>query len=296
MTFNDATPTGFGAVLADKVLVMALTVSIGLHLTVLAIRFVDPTAFRVQSSDPTLEIILVNAKSETKPGRAEALAQTNLDGGGTHEHGRRTSPLPNSFEVKDGDALDTARRAVQQLEEEQRKLLASLQDSLKMQAMPAKETKPEAPQSGSETEETSRKLARAQAEIAQQISDYQKRPRKHHYMPSASEYRYARYVEDWRTRVEKIGNEHYPDDARGRVYGALRMTVAVRRDGSLVEAIIDQSSGSPVLDRAARRIVNMAAPFPPFPPEIARDTDILEITRTWIFTNDQLATRSTNLP
>ncbi|HVF16668.1 MAG TPA: TonB family protein, partial [Steroidobacteraceae bacterium] len=101
-----------------------------------------------------------------------------------------------------------------------------------------------------------------------------------------------RYVEDWRARVEKIGNENYPNDARGRFYGALRMTVAIRKDGSVADAMIDQSSGSQILDRAARRIVQMAGPYPPFPPEIARDTDILEITRTWIFTNDQLATRS----
>jgi protein TonB len=40
----------------------------------------------------------------------------------------------------------------------------------------------------------------------------------------------------------------------------------------------------------------MAAPYPPFPPEIARDTDVLEITRTWIFTNDQLSTRSSGTP
>jgi periplasmic protein TonB len=67
----------------------------------------------------------------------------------------------------------------------------------------------------------------------------------------------------------------------------------VRKDGSVAEAAIDKSSGSLVLDRAARRIVNMAGPFPPFPPEVARDTDVLEITRTWVFTNDQLSTRST---
>jgi protein TonB len=71
------------------------------------------------------------------------------------------------------------------------------------------------------------------------------------------------------------------------------MTVAIRKDGSVAEAMVEQSSGSQVLDRAARRIVQLAAPYPPFPPDIARDTDILEITRTWIFTNDQLATRST---
>jgi protein TonB len=293
MSLPDVSSRGIGAFLADKVLVMALTVSIGLHMTVLAVRFVDPEFLRVRSTDPPLEIILVNARSETRPGKPEALAQANLDGGGSHEAGRRTSPLPDSQLVRDGDALDTARRLVEQLEEEQKKLLTALKDSLQMRPMPQKEAAAEAPAPGSLDEQTRQQLARAQAEIAKQISDYQKRPRKHHFMPSASEYRYARYVEDWRARVERIGNDNYPDEARGRVYGSLRMTVAVRKDGSVAEAAIDKSSGSPVLDRAARRIVNMAAPFPPFPPEIARDTDVLEITRTWVFTNDQLSTRST---
>ena len=296
MNLVDETPRGVAAFLADKALVMALTVSIGLHMTVLAVRFVDPEFLRVRSTDPPLEIILVNAKSDTRPGKAEALAQANLDGGGSHEAGRRTSPLPNSLQMRDGDALDSARRLVEQLEEEQKKLLTALKDSLQMRPLPRKETAADSPQPGASEEETRQQLSRTQAEIAKQISDYQKRPRKHHFMPSTSEYRYARYVEDWRSRVEKIGNEHYPDEARGKVYGTLRMTVAVRKDGSLVEATLEQSSGSPVLDRAARRIVNMAAPYPPFPPEIARDTDVLEITRTWIFTNDQLSTRTSGNP
>jgi periplasmic protein TonB len=296
MNLVDETPRGVAAFLADKALVMALTVSIGLHMTVLAVRFVDPEFLRVRSTDPPLEIILVNAKSDTRPGKAEALAQANLDGGGSHEAGRRTSPLPNSLQMRDGDALDSARRLVEQLEEEQKKLLTALKDSLQMRPLPRKETAADSPQPGASEEETRQQLSRTQAEIAKQISDYQKRPRKHHFMPSTSEYRYARYVEDWRSRVEKIGNEHYPDEARGKLYGTLRMTVAVRKDGSLVEATLEQSSGSPVLDRAARRIVNMAAPYPPFPPEIARDTDVLEITRTWIFTNDQLSTRTSGNP
>ena len=282
---------GLRSFLADKVLVMAMTVSIGLHITALAVRFVDPELFRVRSTDPPVEIILVNAKSNTAPGTVEALAQNNLDGGGTNDAGRRTSPLPNSFEMRDGDSLEAARKNVQQLEEEQKKLLATLRESLQLRAAPLTQASAQ-PQSGSADDETNEQLARAQAEIAKQISDYQKRPRKHHFMPSASEYRYARYVEDWRARVEKIGNENYPNDARGRFYGALRMTVAIRKDGSVADAMIEQSSGSQILDRAARRIVQMAGPYPPFPPEIARDTDILEITRTWIFTNDQLATRS----
>jgi protein TonB len=283
---------GLRSVLADKVLVMAMTVSVGLHITALAVRFVDPELFRVRSTDPPVEIILVNAKSASAPGTVEALAQNNLDGGGANDAGRRTSPLPNSFEMRDGDSLESARKTVQQLEEEQKKLLATLRESLQLQPTPPKDASTEAMQDGSTDEETTQQLARAQAEIAKQISDYQKRPRKHHFMPSASEYRYARYVEDWRARVERIGNENYPNDARGRYYGALRMTVAIRKDGSVADALIEQSSGSQILDRAARRIVQIAGPYRPFPPEIARDTDILEITRTWIFTNDQLATRS----
>lgn len=287
------TQHGLRALLADKVLVMALTVSIGLHITVLAIRFVDPEFLRVRSSDPPLEIILVNAKSETAPTAAEALAQVNLDGGGANDSGRRTSPLPATFEMRDGDSLDSARKLVHQMEEEQKRLLTALKDALEVRATPSDEAAAASEPADGEADEVTRdRLARAQAEISKQVSDYQKRPRRHHFMPSTSEYRFARYFEDWRGRVEKVGNDNYPSEARGRYYGALRMTVAIRKDGSVADAIIDRSSGSAVLDRAARRIVQLAAPYPPFPPDISRDTDILEITRTWIFTNDQLATRS----
>ena len=112
------------------------------------------------------------------------------------------SPLPNSQQLRDGDALDSARRLVEQLEEEQKKLLTALRDSLQMRPLPLKESAAESVQPGSSDDETRERLARAQAEIAKRVSDYQKRPRKHHFMPSTSEYRYARYVEDWRARVE----------------------------------------------------------------------------------------------
>ncbi len=281
-----------GSVLGDKILVAAFAVSIGVHAAALAVRFIDPELLGVRSTAPPLEIVLVNARSESAPTNAELLAQAQLDGGGANDTGRRTSPLPSSFEMRDGDTLESARRVVQQLEEEQKKLLTQLSRGDLSDPQPVRETKPMQAEVGS-SEESRQHLARMQAEIAKQISDYQKRPRKHHFMPSTSEYRFARYVEDWRGRVERIGNDNYPEEARGKVYGTLRMTVAIRKDGSLVDAVVEQSSGSPVLDRAARRIVKLAAPYPPFPPEIARDTDILEITRTWIFTNDQFATRST---
>jgi protein TonB len=269
----------------------AFALSLGAHAAVLAVRFIDPEALRWRSAAPPLEIVLVNARSETAPTKAQALAQANLEGGGAHDQGMRTSPLPNSFEMRDGDTLETARRNVQQLVEEQKKLLAQLKRGDLAEVQPSKDAKATPVDAGS-AEETRRALARQEAIIEKAISDYQKRPRKHFFMPSTSEYRFARYVEDWRGRVEKIGNDNYPEEARGKIYGNLKMTVVIRKDGSLMDAIINQSSGSAVLDRAARRIVKLAAPYPPFPPDVARDTDILEITRTWVFTNDQFATRS----
>jgi periplasmic protein TonB len=273
----------------NRVLVTALAISVGLHAVVLAIRFVDPELLEKISFAPPIEVILVNARSERRPAQAQARAQVNLEGGGTNEQGRRSSPLPDIGQVIDGDALEAARRNVARLEQEQRALLAALDANRALATSPAR---PDSAASREEVRQSQAQLARMQAEIAKEVSDYQKRPRVHHFMPSTSEYRFARYFEDWRARVEKIGNEHYPEAARGRIYGSLRMTVVIAKDGSLIAAIIEDSSGSEVLDSAARRIVKLSAPFPPFPPEMARDTDRLEITRSWIFTNDQFATRA----
>lgn len=287
--------TALARLVDDRLLLGAFAASLAVHAVVLAVRFVDPSALRVGASDPPLEIILVNARSDTRPLKAQALAQANLDGGGQNDAGRRTSPLPNTFEMRDGTMIESARRSVQQLEEEQRQLLARLARGEAPLPRPQPQRRSDTTAAGA-ADRDAETLARLHAEIARQISDYQARPRRHHFMPSTSEYRYARYVEDWRGRVELTGNQHYPEDARGRIYGSLRVTVAIRRDGSVAEANIDASSGSPVLDRAALRIVKLAAPYAPFPPDIARDTDILEITRTWMFTNERFATATAAAP
>jgi protein TonB len=273
----------------QRILMAAFAISVGVHASVLAVRFVDENYLRVRSSEPALEVVLVNSRSQARPVRPDAIAQANLDGGGPNEAGRRTSPLPPSARMRDGDTLEQARRAVAQLEVEQKQLLSAFAANLRAVA-PVPE--PRRLAEGADRDPARETLERMQAEIARDISDYQKRPRTHHFMPSTSESRYARYVEDWREKVERTGNDHYPDEARGRIYGSLRMTVSIRRDGSLVDAIVEQSSGSQVLDRAARRNVKLSAPFPPFPPDVARATDVLEITRTWLFTNDQFATRT----
>jgi periplasmic protein TonB len=278
----------------NRMLTIALVASLAVHALALAVRFVDPDKLRLRSTDPSLEVVLVNARSQSRPSAPEALAQVNLDGGGANEAGRRTSPLPNMMRQRDGETLEAARARVEPQRQRQQPLALPGKGEF-TPATPEKQKSGQFPEDGT-ADSTLDLLSRLQAEIAKRVSDYQKRPRRHHFMPSTSEYRYARYVEDWRAWVERIGNEHYPEDARGRIYGALRMTVVIGADGKLVQAVIEESSGSTVLDRAARHIVELAAPFPPFPPDIARDTDILEVTRTWIFTNDKFATRSGDRP
>lgn len=268
--------------LDNRVLMNALVFSIGVHAVVLTVRFVDPELLHQIAASPPLEIVLVNARSEKAPLAPQAHAQVNLAGGGANEEGRRTSPLPASARSSDGDALAAAQLEVERLEQEQRRLLAAYQRS---KALFDADARADRSANRNETREARAPLARMQAEIDKEISDYQKRPRVHHFMPSTSEYRFARYFEDWRARVEKIGNENYPEAARGRIYGTVVITVVIDRDGGLVQSIIEHSSGSAVLDGAAQRIVKLSAPFAPFPPDM-RDTDQIELTRSMVFTND----------
>jgi protein TonB len=124
---------------------------------------------------------------------------------------------------------------------------------------------------------------RLEAQIARDMDAYQKIPRRKFIGAQAKEYRFARYVEDWRMKVERIGSLNYPAEARGKLYGNLRLTVTIRADGSVESIELDRSSGLKVLDAAAFRIVRMATPFAAFPADIRRDTDLLVITRTWFF-------------
>src|SRR3546814_161195 len=115
--------------------------------------------------------------------------------------------------------------------------------------------------------------------LKERIERYNTQPRRQFTGPSAKAVDYAEYVEAWRKKIELLGTEHYPDEARGKVYGSLQLTVYIRRDGSLERIEIDRPSNYPILNLAASRIVQLAAPFPPLPPAIAARTDVLAIDR-----------------
>jgi protein TonB len=271
----------------DRVLAMALGTSIVLHAVVLSLHFKLPDALRAQRADQRLEVVLVNAKTRERPARADVLAQANLDRGGTVDEPRRVrSPLPVTNPRQPGRDLAAAERRVRELEARQQELLAVARapESQVVPPPPAAPAEQVAPQpSGRDLADLALAAMRLQAQIDKQIEDYQKRPRKKFIGANAAEYRFAQYEEDWRAKVERVGTLNYPAEARGKIYGNLRLTVTIRPDGSVDSIELDRSSGLKVLDAAAFKIVRMAGPYASFPPDIRRDTDLLVITRTWFF-------------
>lgn len=277
---------------AERALWWALGVSLALHALLLSLHFKFPEASRIVQ-DKALEIILVNSRSAHRPKDAQALAQANLDGGGDTDQNRRAkTPLPPSARQQAGSDLEHAQKRVQALEAQQQKLLSErsrIKQAERKDTPPQPEPTPTL--SGRDLANSALAMARLEAEIARSTEEYNKRPRKKFIGTRTAEYRYARYMEDWRLKVERVGTLNYPQAARGRLYGSLQLSVWIRTDGSVDKIEIERSSGQRVLDDAARRIVHMASPFAPFPPDIQRDTDVLVITRNWTFTRgDQLET------
>ena len=271
---------------------IGIGVSLTLHALLLTLNFKFPDATRA-FQDKALEIILVNSRSAHKPSDAQALAQANLDGGGNVDEDRRVkTPLPPSKQQQSGDELEQTEKRVQELETRQQRLLTQ-QRNKKNAAAPVVDAEaqpdPAPPQiSGRDLASSALAMARLEGEISRDTDAYNKRPRKKNLGARVEEYRFAQYVEDWRNKVERVGTLNYPEAAKGKLFGSLILSVTIRSDGTVDKVIIDRPSGHRILDEAARRIVQMAAPYAAFPPDIRRDFEILEITRTLTFTNSNL--------
>jgi len=270
----------------SRLLSWCVGVSLVLHALLLSLHFKFPDALKFSSTQP-LEVILVNTKTKEKPSKAQALAQANLDGGGNTDQDRRAkTPLPVT-KASEGKDLAEAKRRVAELEAQQQRLLALAKASPPVAASETVRPTPADEAAAQPTGRDLRELALAamklQAQIDKRHEEYQKRPRKQFIGANASEYRFAQYEEEWRNKVERVGTLNYPAEARGKIYGNLRLEVTLRPDGNIESIRLERSSGLKVLDDAAFRIVRMAAPYGEFPPDIRKDTDLLIITRTWFF-------------
>ena len=272
---------------------LALLASAAVHGMVLSTQFVQVNPKLFEDPNLPMEVVLVNAKSLESPLKPDALAQVNLAGGGnTDEERRLKSPLPASPKTQTGSEDKALQARVAELEQQAKSLLTQLRPNGQLQNRPqaAPPTPVQPALDANELNQQAREMAQLQARISQQWDEYQKRPKRAFVGANVREYAFARYVEDWVTKVERVGNVNYPEAARRQgIYGSLKLTVSIYADGRIEAVEVDRSSGSKILDAAAVRIVELAAPYAAFPDEMRKMADILSITRTWTFTrSDQL--------
>lgn len=299
---------------------IALAFSMVMHAIVIAgTGFIKPDEQRMKDKAGALEVVLVNAKTKESPIKAEALAQSNLDRGGNTESDRRMkSPLPvpktrpdelatklaaetQQTKIKAAETKSEAPRKQQRVAEHDKQaqqVLTSRQSPHAIESEPTQQAAAVEPEQGKQEQAptnintadlVARSLdaARLEAQLAKNMDAYQKRPKRKFIGARVREYRFAAYVEAWRQKVEKVGNLNYPSAAKEqKLYGQLQLTVSIRADGSIEKIELNRSSGHKVLDEAAQRIVELAAPYAEFPAEVRQDTDIIDITRTWTFTRE----------
>lgn len=304
---------------------LALLGSAFLHLLIIAfVKFQPPALQFFKDQMSALDVVLVNSKSHKKPKKADALAQANLDGGGNTSEDRtlksalpwqkhnptetsvnhRSQTLAKSLAEAEAEAARKAERLAE-LDKQAQALMSQIKANHSIEMDPSQKSAPTNPETGAEDSSkksmnkndlmsASLEMARLESQINKQQDDYQKRPKRKSIGARAQEYKFAAYVESWRQKVEKIGNLNYPQAAKDqKIYGQLQLTVYIKSNGEIEKVEIRRSSGYPILDNAAKRIVEMGSPYAAFPEDLRKDVDILDITRTWIFTKeDGLATKA----
>jgi protein TonB len=266
---------------------IAIGISLAFHASLLVFRFVDPEGFKRTFSDTPLEVILVNAKSDEKPTRAQAIAQAALAGGGDALAGRATSPLPPSVTVERGESLEEARKRIERLQREQQRLLASIRRELALLPPPDQTAEALGDPKEREIQERRRQLLRVLAEIEKRINEENSRPKKRYISPATREAVYAVYYDALRRRIEDRGTRDFPEVNGKKLYGELTMNVTVGADGRLIEAEVVRSSGNKMLDSRAKAIVQASSPFGPFTDAMRRQADQIVVTSRFRFTRDE---------
>ncbi|GAB5453126.1 MAG: energy transducer TonB [Halioglobus sp.] len=268
-------------------LALALAVHVGL---IFGISFELTTG---EYKTPQIEVTLANSPADKAPDDALNLAATNQLGSGE---------MDDFTEITSTDNLPLAAPTEQRLPRRNNDDRdANYQDALTTAAISRRAVNTDMAEKDKrkvdldgispEVDRLNRELASLQAELAEQTRAHSKRPRVRRLTAaSARQSADAAYLLDWRRRLEAVGNKFYPEaSVRYGIYGDLRLMVVIRSDGSLEDIKVLSSSGYAVLDEAAIKIVRMAAPYSPFPPELKATTDKLEIIRTWQFRENQLS-------
>jgi len=238
----------------------------------------------------TLDVVLVNWRSESKPEEADFLAQASQQGGGESNEASRpsqesTGASPGPAEGE--DPLDQQEQMSSVADAAREQILIE-DDSSDFTQQITSIAQPEPPlPSAALLMQESMTMAKLQPGIQRDRESQSKLPRRKWISANTREYEYAAYMQAWVAKVERVGNLNYPEEIRRlKLTGDLVMTVGLNRDGSVESIDIQRSSGLPQLDQAATRIVRLAGPYSPLPDHINAAVDVLHITRTWRFSRD----------
>ena len=279
----------------NRFLTIALAGSVVIHAVLLGVHFAAPDAFRLKPADPGLEVILVNARHDKAPVKADAIAQANLDGGGNANDGRAKSPLPDMRKVENGDSVKAAQRKVAELEAQQQKILSQMNKVTPTVATPEREKQKEAPPqiNAKDLLDTAKAVARMEAEVARNIEEYNKRPKKTQITARTREAGYALYYKAMQEKIERLGTLNFPQKDGKKLYGELVIYIPVFQDGTIYEkeggVRVERGSGNAALDSAALAIVRRSAPFGRFPDNMRTTSkdDIWEIITRFRFTHEE---------
>jgi protein TonB len=236
---------------------------------------------------PTLDVILTRTHTPLTPEQADFLAQASNLGGGEHDRSTRPRDSQAGIAPQPDPGIAPQRLRAQAPAPQPLPEVRVLSSPRSPERAPRRQDTPlpsETPlPEGHDKIERDMAMARLAAEIHMRSERYAKRPKRKFVSASTREYEYAAYLRAWVDRVERVGNLNYPDEARRRrIGGLLVISVAVRRDGSVEQTRIVQSSDIALLDNAALHIVRLSEPFAPLP-ETRENVDILHVTRTWQF-------------
>jgi protein TonB len=272
----------------------AVLLAIAVHATlILGISF---DAANQAYHSPPIEVTLAILPSTAAPEDARHVAQANQDGSGEQADrdeitSRNQLPATQAQAAQQALSQQTATRAVLQ-----KNIVTTTANAQRAASIDQSER--EQQQAGlqgisPEVDQLNQKLASLEAELDEQTRSYSRMPRVRRLTSvSARQSVDAAYLLDWRRRLEAVGNKYYPEaSVRYGIYGDVRLLVVIRNDGSLEDIRVLSSSGYAVLDEASIKIVRMAAPFSPFPPELKATTDKLEIIRTWQYRENRLSSQ-----
>ena len=241
---------------------------------------------------PTLDIILVQTQAPVdieESDDVDYLAQVSQLGGGDAEEKARPRELfsAETLSNESGVATQTSEQQVQKQKHIEQQTLLTQQDA--EYAINTEETPVNAEDTTTvdETNVSENSRSAQAAEISDIIEKQASTGRTKYLNSSTKEFTPAEYMRSWINRVERVGNLNYPDQARRKkLNGTLILDVVINADGELVKTDLRQSSGHQVLDDAAKRIVKLAAPYPPFSEKLRDEADVIHITRSWEFLNN----------